>query len=108
MNDRIKILIALAIFTALFLLVQWLKQKKKDRQPTIAIRATIQSKSVYAQSLKGLYGSTNHRYCRILFLLADGSSIELNTREELYQYPDGTTGRLVFQGDKFERFDTDM
>lgn len=107
MNDRIKILIALAIFTAVFLLVQWLKQRKKDRQPTVAIRATIQSKSVSAQSVKGLYGARNLRYCRILFLLADGSSIQLNTPEELYKYPDGTSGILVFQGEKFERFDPD-
>ena len=107
MNDNINAIIALLIFAAVFLLVQWLKQKKKDRQPTIAIRATIQSKSVFARSVNGAYGSTNHRYCRILFLLADGSSIELNTPEELYQYPDGTSGRLVFQGDKFERFDPD-
>lgn len=105
MNDRIKILIALVMFTAVFLLVQWLKQK--DRQPTIAIRATIQSKTVHTQSVKGLYGATNLRYCRIFFLLADGSSIELNTPEELYRYPDGTAGRLVFQGEKFERFDPD-
>ena len=107
MNDRIKILIALVMFTAVFLLVQWLKQKQKDRLPTIAIRATIQSKSVFARSVNGAYGSTNHRYCRIFFLLADGSSIELNTPEELYRYPDGTAGRLVFQGEKFERFDPD-
>jgi hypothetical protein len=31
----------------------------------------------------------------------------LNTPEELYKYPDGTRGRLVFQGEKFERFDPD-
>lgn len=107
MNDRRKILIALIIFTAGFLLIQWLKQKKKDRQPTVTIRATIQSKAVFSQTVRGMYGSTNLRYCRILFLLADGSSVELNTPEELYKYPDGTAGRLVFQGETFERFDPD-
>lgn len=61
MNDNIKAIIALLIFAAVFLLVQWLKQKKKDRQPTIAIRATIQSKTVHTQSVKGLYGATNLR-----------------------------------------------
>lgn len=107
MNDKIKVLIAVVIFAAVFLLLEWLKQKKKDRLPTIAIQATIQSKTVHAQSVKGLYGATNLRYCRILFLLSDGSSIELNTPEELYKYPDGTRGRLVFQGEKFEHFDPD-
>lgn len=107
MNDRIKILIALAIFTALFLLVQWLKQKKKDRQPTIAIRATIHSKAVVQTTTKGIYGPVNVRSYVVTFDLADGSRVKLTAPEEIGNYPDGTTGTVIFQGSKCERFDPD-
>ena len=110
MNDRIKILIAVVIFAAVFLLVQWLKQRKKDRLPTIAIRATVRSKELYTgRTVRSLYGGPkNTRYFHVFFDLADGRSILLNTPEEFVKYADGTTGILVFQGEKFERFDPDQ
>lgn len=110
MNDRIKILIAVVVFAAVFLLVQWLKQKKKDRLPTITIRATIRSKELYTGRLvRSIYGAPkNARYFHVVFDLADGSSMILNTPEEFVKYADGTTGILVFQGETFERFDPDL
>ena len=107
MNDRIKILIPLAIFTAIFLLVQWLEQRKKDRQPIYTYRATIRSKTVVKNTVKGIYGPKNVFSYTVIFDLADGSWVELTAPESIGRYPDGTSGTVIFQGTKCERFDPD-
>ena len=107
MNDNIIILIALIVAGTLFLLVEFLKQRKKDRQPIYTYRATLRSKSVVATSTKGVYGPVNVRSYVVTFDLADGSRVELTAPEEIVKYPDGTTGTVIFQGTKCERFDPD-
>lgn len=108
MNDRIKILIVLAIAGSIFLLVEFLKQRRKDRQPTIRIRATIRSKAVVSTTTKGVYGPMNVRSYIVTFDLADGSRAELTAPDTIGQYPDGTSGTITFQGTKCERFDPDL
>lgn len=108
MSDRTKILIAVGVFAILFLLTEWLKQRKKDRLPTVTIRATVRSKSVFAQTVSGPYGRRNALGYRVTFDLVDGSRVELNAPENFGKHPDGTTGILTFQGNKFERFDPDL
>lgn len=106
MNDRMKILILVLIGAAIFILISWLKEKKKGRQPTYEYKATIVSKQVVVKAVRGPYGLRNNRSYLIEFKLSDGNVVTLSAPTEM-GYPDGTTGTLIFQGTKCEKFTPD-
>lgn len=107
MDDNIIILLLLSIFVSLFLLKEVIKEKRKNRQPTIECRATILSKQVVVNTIRGPYGLRNNLSNLIVFKLSDGTAVELHAPAEM-GYPDGTSGILIFQGTKCERFDPDL
>ena len=107
MDERILRILIIAGVLAILILFAWLKQRKKDRQPIYTCHATIRSKTVVKNVIKGVYGPKNVFSYTVLFDLSDGRSVELTAPESIEKYPDGTSGTVVFQGTKCERFDPD-
>lgn len=105
MDEKILRIIVIAAALAILLLFAWLKDRKKNRQPIYTIKATIQSKSVVSTPVRGLYGPKNLLDYMVTFYLADGRIVELSAPDNVGNHPVGTTGTLVFQGTKCERFD---
>ena len=108
MNDRIPLLIGVAIFSCIFLLFSWLKEQKKNRQPIYEYQASIYSKSVVPHTVRTLVGVRNIFDYQIQFEIGTGNLIELSAPESFGKYPDGTTGKLTFQGDKCLKFVPDL
>lgn len=108
MNERILPILIIVGVLGIMLFFAWLKDRKKRRQPIYTYRATIRNKTVVSTTTKGIYGPINVRSYVVTFDLADGSRVELTAPEEIGKYPDGTTGTVIFQGKKCERFDPDV
>jgi len=106
MNDRWILLIIIGIPVAIFVLRSWLSDRKKSRLPTYEYKATIVSKQVVVKAVRGPYGLRNNLSNLIVFQLSDGNMVELHAPAEM-GYPDGTTGTLIFQGTKCEKFTPD-
>lgn len=104
MNDSLPLLIGAVIFTCIFLLYHWLKEQKKNRQPVYEHRARIYSKTVVPHTVRTLTGVRNIFDYQIQFEIGTGNLIELSAPESMGKHPDGTTGILTFQGDKFLKF----
>ena len=72
------------------------------------LRATIQHIGLSSQTARGgSFGRYNMRSCYVTFELEDGRTVELTAPEELCQNPVGTSGMLVYQGTKCEKFTPD-
>lgn len=103
--ENLKALIVLVIVVGVFLLVALLKERKKNAQPIYEMQATIRSIRLSSQSARGgSFGRYNTRACYATFELEDGSIVELSAYEELCGNPVGTSGTLIFQGTKCEKF----
>lgn len=108
MNERLLPILIISGVLVILIFFAWLKQRKKDRQPTITIRATVRSKSPVTTSVRGPYGLRNIHGYQVTFDLADGSRVALSVPENFGKYPDGTTGTLTYHDTKCERFDPDQ
>lgn len=106
MNDRLILLVFIGIPIAIFVLRSWLSDRKKSRLPTYEYKATIVSKQVVVKAVRGPYGLRNNLSNLIVFRLSDGNTVELHAPAEM-GYPDGTTGTLIYQGTKCEKFTPD-
>lgn len=98
----------LLVGAGIFVLVSWLKDRKKNRAPVYEWKATVLSVKLFSQSAVG--GGLGHyamRSCRVVFELENGPVVELTGSEELSRYPVGTKGTLIFQGTKCEKFTPD-
>lgn len=104
MNDRIPLLFGATVFTCIFLLYHWLKEQKKNSQPVYEYQAKIHSKTVVPHTVRTLTGVRNIFDYLIQFEIGSGNLIELSAPESMGKYPDGTTGTLTFQGEKFLKF----
>jgi len=99
--------VVIAIGAAL-LLIAWIKEQFKNRKPIYELRATIQHIGLSSQTARGgSFGRYNMRSCYVTFELEDGRTVELTAPEELCQNPVGTSGMLVYQGTKCEKFTPD-
>lgn len=94
-------------YVVIFLLWELRKQRIKDSQPTYSYRATIRGKSPGQYLRNGKLRVGNLRSCVVTFELSSGMLISLNTVDAASGYPVGTSGTIVFQGEKCERFDPD-
>lgn len=103
-QQRLLVVVLLVLVVALFMLVSWLKERRKNRIPTIEIQATVLSKRVVSQSHRSTYGSVNGLYYYVTFYLADGTVVELSTPEGSGRYDEGTTGVLLYQGQRCYKF----
>ena len=92
---------------AIFLLWEWRKQRIKDRQPTYSYRATIRGKYPGQYLRNGKLRPGNLHSCVVTFELSNGTLIDLNTVGAISGHPEGTSGTIIFQGEKCERFDPD-
>ena len=108
MDERIQRILVIIGALIILILFSWLKQRKKDRQPIYTYNATIRSKTVVKNTVKGIYGPKNVFSYTVIFDLADGSWVELTAPESIGRYSDGTSGTVIFQGTKCERFDPDQ
>ena len=69
--------------------------------------ATVVSRRMEVGKLGGKWTDNYNRL--ITFRLSDGSELELYVSKEAYEVlPDGETGQLVWQGDQFRSFDSDI
>ena len=91
----------------IFVLLELRKQRILDRQPTYSYQAAIRGKRHGQYLRNGKLRPGNLHSCVVTFELSNGTLIDLNTTGAEGGYPDGTTGTLVFQGTKCERFDPD-
>lgn len=105
MNDKIIRLLVIAAGVLVFLLVAFLKERRKNRQPTIQIRAEITAIRLDNLAVRGAYGATNRIGHYVTFHTAEGELLELSAPEDVGHLPIGTTGTLTYQGSKCERFD---
>lgn len=107
MNDKIMRLLVIAAGVLVFLLVAFLKERRKNRQPTIQIRAEITAIRLENRAVRGAYGATNRIGHYVTFRTAQGELMELSAPEDVGYLPVGTTGVLTYQGTKCERFDAE-
>jgi hypothetical protein len=91
----------------IFLLWELRKQRIKDSQPTYSYQATIRGKRPGEYLRNGKLRPGNLHSCVITFELSSGTLISLNTTGAAGGYPIGTSGTIIFQGEKCERFDPD-
>lgn len=105
MDDRlILVIVPVAIF-AWVVLRSWQQERRKNRQPTISIRAVIAAVRLESKTVNGAYGRTNLIGHHVTFRTAEGALLELTAPENVGHLPVGTTGVLTYQGSKCERFD---
>ena len=95
-------------FVVIFLLLEWRKQRIQDRQPTYSYRATIRGKRPGQYLRSGRLCPGNLHSCVVTFELSNGTFIDLNTIGAISGHPEGTSGTIIFQGEKCERFDPDV
>ena len=108
MNSSIIIGIAFAAFLAYFLGIELYREKKKNAQPIYEVRAAIQSFRLYSISTGGgKWGRTGVQSWLATFRLEDGETVELSCPEDIATIPAGTSGTLIFQGEKCEKFTPD-
>ena len=104
MNDRLSLLLVLAAVAAAFLLFAFLKENRKQAQPTVQIRAEITNVRLDNRSVNGAYGRTNLIGHYVTFRTAEGELLELSAPEDVGYLSVGTAGTLTYQGNKCESF----
>lgn len=104
MNTQLIRLIVLAAIVAVVLIVAFLKENRKQAQPTVQIRAEITNVRLDNRSVNGAYGRTNLIGHYVTFRTAEGELLELSAPEDVGYLPIGTAGTLTYQGNKCERF----
>lgn len=97
-----------SIPVVIFICLELRKQRIKDRQPTYSFHATIRAKRPGQYLRNGRFYPGNLQSCVVTFELSNGTIIPLNTVGAVGGYPEGTSGTIIFQGDKCERFDPDV
>lgn len=107
MNEKMIPLLVIAVCLLAFVLFSFLKERRRNRQPTIQIRAEITNIRLENRAVRGAYGATNRIGHYVTFRTAEGDLLELSAPENVGHMSVGTAGILTFQGEKCERFDPD-
>lgn len=107
MNERWILVIIPAVSFAFVFLRSWLKERNKNRQPIIQIKAEITDIRLQSRTVNGAYGRTNLIGHYVTFRTADGELLELSAPADVGHQFIGTAGILTYQGSKCERFDAD-
>lgn len=101
-------ILALAAIAGIMLLVALRNERKKNSQPIYEVRATVQSFRKYNFTTSGgKWGKSTVQSWYATFELENGEAIELSCPENIVTTPAGTTGTLMFQGEKCEKFTPD-
>ena len=103
-KERFIALILLALVTLLLILIAWVKQYLKDQQPIYEVKATLVDKRPESHAIRGRYAQTSNCYYVVKFRLEDGTLVELNAPGEFREFDVGTSGIVIFQGEKCEKF----
>lgn len=94
-----------AVCIVYFFAVELCKEWKKKSQPIHEVKATIVSFRLYSLSTTGgKWGRTSVQSWLATFRLAGGETVELSCPEDIATIPAGTTGTLIYQGEKCEKF----
>lgn len=105
MDKRLIPILVIVAAIGLFLLVAWLKERRKNAQPTIQIKAELISIRLESCTVTGALHARNNIGHYVTFRTAEGELIELSASPEVGHMEAGTTGTLTYQGTKCERFE---